>query len=287
MCLIWGTTWMAIKVGLEDLTPFFSLGLRYIMAGTCLAIYLLIIDRKVTVDRKQWKLTFLITLFNFIIPYSLVYWGEQFIYSDLAAVIFAMLPINVMILSLVFLKEEKITFTNLLGILIGFSGIITIFSKNILTGIGFHFYGMIAIFLASVSQAVMVIILKKNQDNFHPLKINLFPMLITGILITGFSFLVENISKNTFTTPAIFSIFYLSIFGSVIAFTIFFWLIKHIKVILLSAMSYILPVIAIIVGWIFLNEQLSKLQILGFLLIVFSIILITHKKRKQPIKNLP
>ena len=130
LCFIWGTTWMAIKIGLKDLTPFFSLGLRYLIAGIFMLVYILTIHRKITVEKKQWKLIFLITLFNFIIPYGLVYWGEQFIFSDLTAVIFAMLPINVVILSLIFFKEEKINLINIVGILIGFSGIITIFYEK-------------------------------------------------------------------------------------------------------------------------------------------------------------
>jgi len=281
MCLIWGTTWMAIKIGLKDLTPFISLGIRFILAGACMTIYVLIADGRISFDRKQLKLILYITLFNYIFPYSLVYWGEQFIFSDLTAVIFAMLPINMAILSSIFLKEEKLTIYNLIGVLIGFSGIITIFSETVFKSMGFHLYGMIAIYLASVFQAFMAIYLKKNKDHYHPIKINIWPLLISGIIITGVGLLVENIKSNTFTVPALISIFYLSIFGTVITFTIYFWIIKHIKLILLSSMAYILPIIAVITGWIFLDEKLSPLQFVGFSLIVFSIILIAYKKPSE------
>ncbi len=278
MCLIWGTTWMAIKIGLKDLTPFISLGLRFILAGACMTIYVLMADGRITFDRKQLKITLYITLFNYIFPYSLVYWGEQFIFSDLTAVIFAMLPINMAILSSIFLKEEKLTIYNLIGVLIGFSGIITIFSETVFKSKGFHLYGMIAVYLASVFQAIMAIYLKKNKDHYHPIRINIWPLLLSGTIITGFGLLMENIKSNTFTVSALISIFYLSIFGTVITFTIYFWIIKHIKLILLSSMAYILPIIAVITGWIFLNEQLSPLQLVGFSLIVLSIILIAYKK---------
>lgn len=281
MCLIWGTTWMAIKIGLRDLTPFISLGLRFLIAGACMTIYLLIVDGRITFERKQLKITIYITLFNYIFPYSLVYWGEQFIFSDLTAVIFAMMPINIVILSSIFLKEEKLTIYNLIGVLIGFSGIITIFSETIFKSIGFHFYGMIAVYLASVFTAIMAIYLKKNKDDYHPIRINLWPLLLSGIIITGFGLLVENIESNTFTVSALISIFYLSIFGTVFAFAIYFWIIKHIKLILLSSMAYIMPIIAVITGWIFLNEKLSPLQLVGFSLIVLSIFLIAYKKPSE------
>ncbi|ODS35232.1 MAG: hypothetical protein A7315_01915 [Candidatus Altiarchaeales archaeon WOR_SM1_79] len=277
MCLIWGTTWMAIKIGLNTLTPFFSLGMRYITAGICLAVYLWVVDRKITLDRRQLKLLILITLFNYIVPYSLVYWAEQFIYSDITSVIFAMLPINVAILSFLFYKEEKFTFYDLLGILISFAGILIIFSETIFKSTGFHLYGMIAVYFSSLSQAVMTIILKKYKGKYHPLKINLFPILLTGILITGFSFGIENLNNNTITLSGIISIFYLSIFGTVIAFALYFWLIGQIKLSLVSSMAYILPIIAIFVGWIFLNEKLSDIQLSGSAMVLGGVF-ITIKK---------
>jgi len=272
---------MAIKIGLNDLTPFFSLGIRYLVAGSSLALYLWIVDRKIIFEKQHLRLLILITLFNYIVPYSLVYWGEQFIYSDLTSVIFAMLPINVAILSYAFFKEEKFTYFDLLGIFISFAGIVTIFSVTILKGIGFHFYGMIAVYLSSLSQAMMAIILKKYKGQYHPLKINFFPILATGIIITGFSFAVENLSNNIMTMSGIISILYLSIFGTVIAFGLYFWLIKQIKLSLFSSNACILPVIAILVGWIFLNEKLTNLQILGSLLVLAGVLIITIQKIKK------
>lgn len=285
MCLIWGTTWMAIKIGLNDLTPFFSLGMRYITAGICLAIYLWVVDRKITLDRRQLKLLILITLFNYIVPYSLVYWAEQFIYSDITSVIFAMLPINVAILSLLFYQEEKFTFYDLSGILISFAGILTIFSETIFKGMGFHLYGMIAVYLSSLSQAAMTIILKKHKGQYHPLKINLFPILLTGIIIIGFSFTAENLNENTIAFSGIISIFYLSIFGTVIAFALYFWLIGQIKLSLVSSMAYILPIIAIFVGWIFLDEKLSDIQLFGSVMVLGGIFIMTNKLSSKMIKS--
>lgn len=277
MCLIWGTTWMAIKVGLNTLTPFFSLGLRYLTAGICLAVCLWVVDRKIALEKRHLKLLILITLFNYILPYSLVYWAEQFIYSDLASVIFAMLPINVAILSFLFYREEKFTHYDLLGILISFAGILTIFSETIFKGIGFHLYGMIAVYFSSLSQAVMALILKKYKDQYHPVRINLFPILLTGIMITGFSFVIENLNDNAITLPGIISISYLSIFGTVIAFALYFWLIGQIKLSLVSSMFYILPIIAIFVGWIFLNEKLSNIQLFGSAMVLGGIFITTKK----------
>jgi len=281
MCLIWGTTWMAIKIGLNDLNPFFSLGMRYLSAGIFMLFYIMIAYRKIELDRKDFKLIVYITMFNFILPYSLVYWGAQFIFSDLTSVIFASLPINVSILSFIFLKEEKFSFNDILGILIGFTGIIIIFSESLFQNTEFHFYGMLAVYFAAFSQAVITIILKKYKRGYHPLKINLFPILVTGIIITAHSLLLEDFSKNSFTLPAIVSVGYLSIFGTVIAFAIYFWLVHQIKLSILSAMAFVLPIIAIVAGWIFLNEVLTKAQLVGSALVIGGIFLTNVKIKKR------
>jgi drug/metabolite transporter (DMT)-like permease len=267
---------MAIKIGLNTLTPFFSLGLRYLTAGICLAIYLWIVDRKITLQKRQLKLLILITLFNYIVPYSLVYWAEQFIYSDIASVIFAMLPINVATVCF-FYQEEKFAFYEWLGILISFAGILIIFSETVFKGMRFHLYAMIAVYFSSLSQAVMTIILKKYKGKYHPLKINLFPILLTGIIITGFSFAIENLNDNVLRLSGIISIFYLSIFGTVIAFALYFWLIGQIKLSLVSSTAYILPIIAIFFGWIFLNEKLSSMQLSGSAMVLGGVFITTKK----------
>lgn len=279
MCLIWGTTWMFIKIGLDDLTPFFSLGIRYLAAGAVLGGYLLITERKIEFEKQHFKLIIYITFLNFLIPYSLVYWAEQHIYSDLTCVIFAMMPVNVTVLSLIFVKTEKYSLQDYGGILIGFTGILLIFSESAFSGKGLHIYGMLAVFISSFLGAVITIILKKYKNYYHPLKINFFPVLFTGIIVTLFSLLTENVYENRITVSGTFSIFYLAVFGTVIAFGIFYWLVHRIKLTLLSANALITPIIAIISGWIILDEKLNFIQIFGALLVLTGVFLTARRKK--------
>lgn len=275
LCLIWGNTWMAIKIGLNDLTPFFSLGIRYLIAAICLGLYLFLKDRDLSIRKDQVKLILSITLLNYIIPYSLVYWGEQHIYSNLTAIIFAMFPLNVAMLLPFFLKQEKPSLFDYSGILLGLTGTVIIFAESMFTETEFHLWGIIAIYLASLSCAIITIILKKEKEEYHPLKINLWPILITGIVITLFSLMVEDIESNTWSVEAVSSILYLAIFGTVIAFAVYFWMIRQIKLVLLSSISYIIPIIAILAGWIYLGERLTHYQILGSLLVLAGVFIST------------
>ncbi len=281
MCLIWGCTWMAIKIGLNDLTPFFSLGVRYLIAGICLALYLFLKDQDILMRKNQVKLVLLITLLNYMVPYSLIYWGEQYIYSNLTAVIFATLPLNIAVLSPFFLKEERLSFFDYLGIFLGFVGTIIIFAESLFMEAEFHLWGIVAVYVASISSSIIAIILKREKKDYHPLKINLWPILLTGIVITLFSFLVEDLENNTCSLEAISSILYLSLFGTVIAFAIYFWMIRQIKLILLSSVAYIIPIIAIMTGWIFLQEKLTSYQVIGSFFVLVGIFVSTRKQKTK------
>lgn len=281
LCLIWGNTWMAIKIGLSDLTPFFSLGVRYLIAGVCLAAFLLLKDRAIGIRKDQVKLILLIALLNYIIPYSLVYWGEQYIYSNLTAVIYAMFPLNVAMLTPFLLREEKLTPYDYVGILIGFAGTLIIFAESIIARMEFHLWGILAIYIASISSAIISIILKKEKKEYHPLKINLWPILITGVVITLVSLFTEDIQSNRWSMGAVSSVLYLSIFGTVIAFAVYFWMIRQTKLIMLSSISYIIPVVAIIAGWLYLGEKLTHYQILGSLFVLAGVFLSTRKPKTE------
>ena len=279
MCLVWGTTWMAIKVGLEDLTPMFSLSLRLLISGIILLLFILIKEKKFTYDKSQFKIIVYLTLFNFSIPYMLVYWGELYIYSDLAAIILATHPFFTSLISLRILRTEKFSIKDNFGIFVGFCGILLIFSENLLSGIDFHFIGMLAILLSSLSFAFVDVILRKYKDNYNPLRINVIPLLTSGLLLIIYSLIFENIKQNNFTTSAVVSVLYLSIFGTVITFTILLWLIQRIRLSIITLATFKIPIIAIIVGWLFLDEALTKLQIFGTVFVLTGVLINTTVRK--------
>jgi len=281
LCLIWGTTWMAIKVGLKDLTPFFSLGIRFLLSAALTAAYLLLREKKITFEKTEVKLMLSITFFNYVIPYSLVYWGQQFINSNLTAVLYATMPLNIALLSPFFLLKERLTRYDYAGMLIGFTGTVIIFAESLFAEQGFHLRGILAVFMASVLSAVIAIILKNYKKEFHPLKINFLPMLLTGIIVTATSFLVEDVKANRWSPQAVWSVLYLTVFGTVIAFGIYFWMIQKIRLLLLSSITYVIPVIAIIMGWIFLKERLTPYQIVGALLVLIGVFIATRRPDGQ------
>lgn len=279
MCLIWGTTWMAIKVGLEDLTPVFSLSLRLLISGVLLLFFILVKEKRFSYDKNQFKIIAYLTLFNYIVPYVLIYWGELHIYSDLAAIIVSTHPFFTSLISLKLLHEERFSLKDNFGIFVGFCGVLIIFSENLFSGLNFHFLGMFAIFLSSLSFAFVDVILRKYKDSYHPLRINVIPLFISGTALMTYSLFFENIKTNSFTSSAVISVLYLAIFGTVITFTILLWLIQRIKLSIITLATFIIPIIAIIVGWIFLNEALTKLQIFGTVFVLTGVLINTTTKK--------
>lgn len=272
LCLIWGTTWVGIKASLESLTPFMSAGTRFILAS--LVIYLIMQLKKIRLqtDKLSMKLYFLMGFFSFIIPFGLVYWAQQFVPSGLSAVLFAVYPFFVAVFSYFRIPEEEIGFIKVTGIIIGFTGILVIFSDSFGEDLSDYILGMIAIVLSGTMQANIAVTLKKSGKHLNSLSMNLVPMLLAGFFMTLFSFFWEDISSNVLDLNAVLSVSYLAVFGSVVTFTSFYWLLKRVNVIILSLIAFITPIVALIAGWIFYNEQLTARHFIGSGLVLFGLL---------------
>jgi drug/metabolite transporter (DMT)-like permease len=263
LCLIWGSTWLAIRLGLDSLTPFISAGFRFILAGVLIIFFMKLRKISVQLDKTSVILYVLLTLFSYAIPFALVYWGEQYVPSGLAAVLFAVYPFFVALFSLIAIPQEEIGIFKFIGMIIGFTGIIVIFSDQFGGSMSGYVIGMIAIVISATMQAGIAVTIKKYGHHLNPLSMNFLPMLVSGILLVITGYFTEDISTLRFDTNAVLSVTYLALFGSVITFTSYYWLLKHINIVLLSLIAFITPVIALILGWIVSGEVLMSHQIIG------------------------
>ncbi|MFA4922716.1 MAG: EamA family transporter [Ignavibacteriaceae bacterium] len=283
ICLIWGSTWFAIRLGLDSLTPFISAGLRFSIAAIVIYIVMRIRSISIQRDKISMRLYYFMGVFSFILPFGLVYWGEQFIPSGLASVLFAVYPFFVALFTRIFIPEEKIGVIKIIGMIFGFSGIVIIFSQNILT-IGMNYFlGMLAVLLSGFLQSTIAVSIKKYGQHLHALSMNLIPMAIAGAGMLLLGVLFENTSTLKFDTKAIASVFYLGIIGSVVTFTAYYWLLKRINIILLSLTAFITPIIALLIGWIFLDETLMPNQIFGSAFVLTGLLVANLSSLKQKI----
>ncbi|MCB9247502.1 MAG: EamA family transporter [Ignavibacteriales bacterium] len=272
ICLIWGSTWLAIRLGLDSLTPFISAGLRFFLASIIIFMILRFRKMPLPLDPKSIKIYIFLAFFSFVIPFGLVYWAEQFVPSGLTSVMFGIFPFSVFIFSWFILKGESADFFKLFSVVLGFIGIVIIFSDSLQIDVENYSLGLAAVLLSAIIQGLPAVVLKKWGGYLNPFSINAIPLLIAGLTMILLSYLVEQTSTWQFTGKAIISIIYLALVGTITAFTVYYWLLKQINAVILSLSSFITPIIAIILGWIFLDEQLSQKVLIGSLFVLIGIL---------------
>ncbi len=273
ICVIWGTTWLAIKVSIFTLPPFFSAGVRFAIATLLILAVLKFKKYKYRFDLKETIFLILVGLGSFSIPYGLVYWAEGRITSGLTAVTFAVMPFFAALLARIFLKTEQLTFWKVFGIVLGFSGLLVIFGGDMKVGSLGAAGGILAVVLSAFLNAAVAVAVKKHGHHIDPVYINLIPMGLGAVTLLGTSFFIEDWSALRFTIPVLAAIFYLAAFGSVVAFVLYFYLLKHISVVLLSMTSFITPILAIASGAIVLGEKFPSGTLIGSALILGGVLL--------------
>ena len=271
LCLIWGSTWMAIRIGLESLTPIFSAGLRFSLASILIFALMKIKNIHLQTDKIALRLYMLMGFLSFVIPFGLVYWAQQFVPSGMAAVLFAVYPFWVVIFSYLRMPNEIIGFYKIFGTILGFSGIVIIFSDSFADDITNYLIGMFAVVLSGTFQAWIAVSIKKFGSHLNSLSMNFIPMVIAAISMLAIALLTEDLSNLRFDENAVLSILYLAVFGSVITFTTFYWLIKRINLVLLSLIAFITPIVALILGFLFYDEVLSVRHFVGAAMVLTGV----------------
>lgn len=275
LSMIWSSTWLFIKLGLETMPPFYAAAWRFLIAFLILLSYGRI--KKLTIPRDLKSHLFFITfgMSIFTISYGLVYWGEQYINSGLTSVLFSVMPFYTALLALKILPDEKMNRFKFSGLLLGFAGILIIFYDQI------HFnpsavalLGMGAIVLSPLFSAYGTLISKKASHRYHPVILNTLPLLYASISFFILHFLTEQAPPAELNAMSIISLIYLGVFGTAIAFVLYIWMLQHTSALLMSSITFVTPPLALVWGWVVLNEPVSVKLAIGMALIFSGIYLV-------------
>ncbi len=282
LCVVWGTTWIFIKIGLEDLPPITFAVARFALAALLLAP--LVFLRNVSWPRNwsEWRLIALTGVLQFTINYSTVFWAEQYITSGLAAVLQAMITVFGLALAWIFLPAERITRLKIIAVLIGIVGVGIIFIDQLRVESALAFAGAVAIVVGAYAAAQASILIKAKAVGIDPSVIlftqmlfGLPPLIVYALAVEGSPFAHE------WTTRAIVSVLYLTITGTIAAFWLYYWLLARIESTKAMMISLVTPLIAVAVGNVVLGETLPPQTVFGALLILASIGLIVFRPRKK------
>ncbi len=286
LCLIWGTTWLFIKVGLEEIPPFTFALLRFIVSIIIVGAIILVSRIGLPANARDWRLLAITGVLQFSINYSLVFWSELHISSGLAAVLQAMIPVFGLILAAVYLPEEKITMLKIAALGIGVAGVGVIFYEQLSIESTMAFAGSVAIVIGAFAAAQASILTKAKGGNMHP-AILLFGQMVCGIgPILVIVFLREGNPLNlNITFSGIFSIMYLAVLGTVVSFWLYYWLLSRIESTKAMTIALVTPLVAVVCGNLFLGEKLRTQTIAGGALILASVGLIVFRKKFKIISD--
>ena len=271
MCLIWGSTFVALKVGLQETPPLLGVALRHLIAFVVLMAVIWLKGYNIPRDRLALKQYATVGLLNFALSYSLTYSGTQFIYSNISSLLWASIPITTALGAHFFLPGERLTWLKSGGILVGFLGVLVIFA-----GYGFGESPNIALGMGLVMAAVLAgtwpnIYLKLHPAQANPVVLSGVGAGMGGVATLVASLLFEGHRSMAWTPQNIGILLYLAIVGTVIAWGAFYYLIQHMEVVKLTFVGFISPVIAMFMGMLVLGEYLPATVYLGAALVLLGI----------------
>jgi len=281
LCLIWGSTWIFIKIGLEDLPPIAFAASRFLLAVIILFFVIRIQKIPLPKTATEWRLIALTGVLQFSINYSMVFWSEQYITSGLAAVLQATITVFGLVLAWIFLPNERITKLKITAVAIGIVGVAVIFIDQLRVQSLMAFLGSVGIVIGAYAAAQASILVKAKGGAFHPAAL-LFCQMLCGLpAIMIYSLIAEgNLLTFNWTWRAVWCVLYLTIAGTIAAFWLYYWLLGKIESTKAMMISLVTPLIAVIIGAIVLGETLPPQTGIGGLLIIASIGLIVFRRKK-------
>jgi drug/metabolite transporter (DMT)-like permease len=278
LVLIWSSTWVGIKIGLEDCPPLLGAGLRFALAGLVLLVLAAVQRRPL---RTDWLLTTVLALAPFAFAYGLVYWGEQYVPSGLAAVLFGVLPLYTALLAGVLLPDEPLRAPLLVGVLIAIGGLALAFLESVELGSADRAaLGAAALALAPLGAAVGGIAQKRRGAELDAVVLNGWAMLAGGLLLLPVSALGEDWGDFVWSAESVGSIVYLALFGSAIAFVTLTVLLRQLTAQAISFLAMLLPFGALIFGATLYDEPITA-RALGGAALLATGLLIAQRSRRQ------
>ena len=287
--LVWGSTFLAIRVGVREVPPFLLAGLRFLIAGLILFGWM---HAKGTVwpTAREWFSATLLAVLIFVLDYGLLFWAERRVPSGIAAVMMATIPVFMTLSEILFLKTQRLTPRLGSALLVGIGGVLVLVSRSISFGDSpIDSIGAVALIVAAIGWSVGSALTRKLPLPSSKAMSSGAQMLMGGVLLTLTSaalgefrgFRVEAVSIKAWLALA-----YLIVAGSIIAFTAYVWLIHHESPTKVGTYAYVNPVVAVLLGYFLGGEGLSLRTIVGTMLVLVSVVVITTTPKKQ-ISTLP
>jgi drug/metabolite transporter (DMT)-like permease len=276
--LIWSSTWVAIKIGLEDVPPLLSAGTRFAIAGAALLVLARALGRPLKTDVR---LASVLGLLPFAAAYGLIYWGEQYVPSGLAAVLFGVMPLYSATLASVALADEPLRARLLAGIAVAIGGLSLAFGESIALGDAkWALLAASACALAPLASAIGNVAIKRRGPRLDPIALNGWAMLGGGALLLAVSAPAEDWAGAAWSAQAIGSVAYLAAIGSAVAFVTLTVLLRELPAVTVSYITLLLPFGALVFGAALYDERITLAAAGGALLVAGGLAIAQWPRRR-------
>ena len=278
---VWGSTFLAIRVGVHEVPPFLLASLRFLAAGLVLFGWSVARGESFP-TRRQWTSVFLVALLIFVFDYGLLFWAEQRVPSGMAAVMMATIPAFTAIAEVILLRTQQITARLAAALLIGIAGVAVLVSRALnLGGAPIDSIGAVALVFASLSWSLASVLNRKLPLPASRPMTSGAQMLAGGTLLAIASLTLGEhraFHPASVSLHAWFALLYLIVFGSIIGFTSWLWLIQHESPTKVGTYAYVNPVVAVLIGYFLGNEEIGARTAAGTVLVLASVVLITTRR---------
>ena len=285
MCLIWGLTWFFLKYSLVEMPLFAGLSIRFLSAGIIFLSIHLIRKKKILVSRKMLLIYLQYGLINFSLCYFLTYWGAKYVFSNLGAILWSLLPLFVAGMAHFCIPDDRLNLRKALGMLIGLFGAILLLTQGENLGEGEVTLGLLAILLSVFLAAWPNVYLKMQNEKVDSYHLNGFGMSFAGLVFSVFYFFYERGQTIPLDFNNVGAVFFLTVPGTVLTWGIYIWLFNYLPVTQISYTAFYPPIVASLVGWLFLGESLPFVAIVGSAMIIAGGYLVVSKKRPKKALN--
>ena len=282
LCLIWGSTWYFIKISLNaGVPPFYGVGLRFLFSGIIFFVYIYYKKLSIPTTPQAIKLYLSFGLLNFSLSYGMTYWATQYIYSSISSILWGLFPLFTSLMAHFMIKDdpdERLNKNKIGALMVGLTGVAIMSANQEIDLASQSFSAILVLISVIIIAAYPSVQYKKYNDEVGPYQMNAVCQVMTGIVMLSMSSVFnEDLSVIVWNNELILTTLYLIVFGGFISWGIYFWLYQHLNVTQVTYVAIFPPIVAIFLGWVFLEEILSSQEIIGTLLILGSSILIYRK----------
>jgi drug/metabolite transporter (DMT)-like permease len=273
--LIWGSTYLAIRYAVETIPPLYTAGIRHLLAGGVLFAWCLLKGLRPTA--AQIRASVVIGFFFFLLGHGMLHWAETRVPSGLASLLIATEPIFVFLMSATVNRRWKMNAPLLAGVLLGLGGVALLMGRSVLASSPGMFVGAVAVLIGAFCWSVGIVYSRRSHLSGSPLLLSALSLL-TGammLLVAGTVFGEwRGFSLQQVTGRSWAALAYLIVFGSIIAFTAYNWLMEHYSPTLVATHTYINPIVAVLLGWLLAGEAITFNLLLATGLVIVAVILV-------------